>query len=157
MLVAFIVVCILLVIVLIVAIRFRSALTTSTRENASTKQELRSLQASFSALRDANAELSYKNENLAKQTFAATKRNEELNNQLNAANSQLASALAANQGLVARNEGDQGASTQLHEELAGLVAQRDKILTAIDNLKIQREALADNIAYARNELDDLLL
>ena len=156
MLVAFVVVCILLVAVLIVAIRFRSALTTSTRENASTKQELRSLQASFSALRDANAELSYKNENLAKQTFAATKRNEELNNQLNAANNQLASALAANQGLVARNEGDQGASIQLHEEIGELVAQRDKMLAAIDNLKVQREALTDNIAYAHQTLTDML-
>lgn len=157
MLVALILACAVLVAVLIVAIRFRSALTTSKRENASTKQELRNLQASFSALRDANTELSYKNENLAKQTFAATKRNEELSNQLAATNNQLASALAANQGLVARNEGDQGASIQLHEELAGLVAQRDKMLATIGNLKVQHEALADNIEYSRNELADLLL
>lgn len=156
MLVAFVLACIAFIVVLIIAIRFRSALTTSTRENASTKQELRSLQASFSALRDANAELSYKNENLAKQTFAATKRNEELSNQLNAANNQLASALAANQGLVARNEGDQGASTQLHEELAGLVAQRDKLQAAIGALQDQREALTDNIEYAHQTLADML-
>nr|DAJ82898.1 MAG TPA: Protein of unknown function (DUF1043) [Caudoviricetes sp.] len=156
MLVAFILACVVLVAVLIVAIRFRSALTTSTRENASTKQELRSLQASFSALRDANTELTLKNENLAKQVFATTKRNEELSNQLATTNSSLASALAANEGLVARNEGDQGASTQLHAELADLINQRDKMLAAIDNLKIQHEALDNNIAYARNELADML-
>ena len=109
MLVVLVLACIALIAVLIVAIRLRSALTSSTRENASTKSELRSLQASFSALRDANTELSHKNENLAKQVFAANKRNEELSSQLATTNSSLASALAANEGLVARNEGDQGA------------------------------------------------
>lgn len=156
MLVVLVLACIALIAVLIVAIRLRFALTSSTRENASTKSELRSLQASFSALRDANTELSHKNENLAKQVFAANKRNEELSSQLATTNSSLASALAANEGLVARNEGDQGASTQLHAEIGELVAQRDKMIAAIDNLKIQREALTDNIEYAHQTLTDLL-
>lgn len=156
MLVALVLACVALIVVFIVAIRSRSALTTSMRENASTKQALESLQTSFSALRDANTELSHKNENLAKQVLAADARNNQLNNQLNILNNQLASALAANKGLVARNEGDQGASTQLHAEIGELVAQRDKMIAAIDNLKIQREALTDNIEYAHQTLTDLL-
>lgn len=148
--------CVALATMLVIAWRLRSALTSSTRENASTKQALESLQASFSALRDANTELSHKNENLAKQVSASNARNEELSNQLATTNSSLASALAANKGLVARNEGDQGASTQLHAEIGELVAQRDKMIAAIDNLKIQRETLTDNIEYTHQTLADLL-
>lgn len=107
-------------------------------------------------MRDANTELSHKNENLAKQVSASNARNNQLDNQLNILNNQLASALAANKGLVARNEGDQGASTQLHAEIGELVAQRDKMIAAIDNLKIQQEALSDNIEYAHQTLTDLL-
>lgn len=157
MLAALILVCVMLVAVLIVAIRSRSALTSSTRENASTKQELRNLQASFSALRDANRELYQQNTTLAQQLDITKVQAAQLDNQLAAVNHQLASALAANEGLVARNEGDQGASTQLHEEINDLVAQRDKLQAAIGALQDQRETLTDNIAYSRNELADLLL
>ena len=134
----------------------RSALTTSTRENASTKQTLESLRAQFAALRDVNTELTHKNENLAKQVFAANKHNEELAAQLATTNSSLASALAANEGLVARNEGDQGAATQLHEELTDLINQRDKLQAAIEALRNQQNMVADGVEYERNELANLL-